>query len=148
MRALVCGMKTPLEVAIEQFAADEHGRRAIFVVDEDGRLRGVVNNHDLLHWARLRLDVPHKDVKLPIGKLRRLMSAETILDLAVPGSEKTAVPLNETLANTINQMALYNLEDIPVLDENGRVVNDLRLSEILSFVLNPAPETSSLDSHR
>lgn len=142
MRALVVGMQTPLEMAIKQFAADENGRRAIFVVDNNGRLRGVVNNHDLLHWARLRLDVPHMEGSLAVGKVRRLMSAETIMDLAVPGSEKTAVPLDASLADTINKMARYNLEDIPVLDENGRVVNDLRLSEILSFVLRTSPETS------
>lgn len=142
MRALVVGKATPLEVAIQQFAADTHGRRAIFVTDENGRLQGVVNNHDLLHWARLRLDLPHMDVTLPIGKIRRLMSAETILDLAVPGSENTAVSLDNTLAETVNKMARYNLEDIPVLDENGRVVNDLRLSEILSFALQKTPETT------
>jgi hypothetical protein len=32
-------------------------------------------------------------------------------------------------------MFQHNLVDIPVLDENGRIVNDLRLSEVLAYTM-------------
>ncbi len=43
--------------------------------------------------------------------------------------------VNETISDALVRMASFELEDIAVLDEEGRIVNDLRLSEVLSFAL-------------
>ena len=53
MGALLLPADTPLAEAIGRFASDPtlHG---IFLVDNAGRLAGVINNHDLLDWARRR----------------------------------------------------------------------------------------------
>ena len=72
---------------------------------------------------------------MPVGKVRRLISATTIADLAGRNSERMSVSLKETLADALARMATFELEDIAVLDEQGRIVNDLRLSEVLSFAL-------------
>lgn len=135
MEGLVVTRQTGLEDAIQKFAAD-HRLHSIFVIDDAGRLTGVVNNHDLLDWARLHFDLLPPDFPLPVGKVRRLLSAETVQDLARPDSHRVAVRLTDTLAEALIKMAEFELEDIPVIDERGRLVNDLRLSEVLAFALS------------
>ena len=133
MKALVLPERTPLTEAIDRFASNE-GQHGIFLTGDDGRLSGVVNNEDLLDWARLQFDVMPGD-PLPVGKVRRLISATAISDLAGRNSARMSVRVNETISDALIRMASFELEDIAVLDEEGRVVNDLRLSEVLSFAL-------------
>ena len=63
----------------------------------------------------------------------RLMSAKHISGLAGCDSKRMSVTVTETLADALERMATFELEDIAVLDEDGRIVNDLRLSEVLSL---------------
>lgn len=141
MGALVIPRDTPLKNAIEQFAQDPtlHG---IFVTDKAGRLGGVVNNHDLLDWARLQFDLLSRDFLLPVGKVRRLLTAKTIGDLAIPDSHKMAVTLTSTLSDALRLMARHELEDVAVVDETGRIINDLRLSEVLLAALRVSAENN------
>ena len=138
MGGLLLHKDLPAQEAIARFAADDtlHG---IFLVDDDERLVGVISNQDLLDWARLQFDLLPSDFPLPVGKVRRLLSAERIGDLAVPDSRKMAVRLHDTLSEALQTMAEHDLEDIAVLDETGRVINDLRLSEVLTFALRSRP---------
>ena len=134
MKALVLPEHTPLAEAIDQFASNE-GQHGIFLRGDDGRLTGVVNNSDLMDWARLQFDVMPGDLPLPVGKVRRLISATCIRDLAARNSARMSVSVNDSLADALSRMATFELEDIAVLDEGGHIVNDLRLSEVLSFAL-------------
>ena len=136
MRALIVREDTPLVTAIDQFSSN-HDHRAIFIINEAEQLVGVVNNHDLLHWARLRLQMPLNEKWISINRARHLVLADFVRDLAVPYSEETAVTFQDSLADALEKMTSRNLADIPVVDENGRIVNDLRLSEILAFAMNP-----------
>ncbi len=51
-----------------------------------------------------------------------------------------AVRLDDTIEDALLIMARYALEDIAVLDQEGRVVNDLRLSEVLKVALRLSAE--------
>lgn len=135
MQALVVEGDMPLATAVHLFATD-HNLRGIFLTSEDGRLTGVVNKQDLLHWVSLQLDMAAGGEPLTVGQMRRLVGAQRVADLATPGSAGAAVSLDETLADALRRMATYKLSDIPVVDGDGRVVNDLRLSEILAYMLD------------
>lgn len=124
MQALVMPADTPLEAAVREFA-DNHYVRGIFLVDEDERLVGVVNKQDILNWIRLEVSLPPQTASPSLVQMRRLLQAELVRDIALPDSEDTAVSLNDTLADALNTMTRHNLVDIPVVDENGRIVNDL-----------------------
>lgn len=134
MRALVVSYDMPLEEAIGHFAQD-HDLRGIFLIDEHERLVGVVNTQDLLDWVRVGLALPPQAQPPSIAQVRRLVKAERVGDLARSDSVETAVTLHDTLADALDKMTRHNLIDIPVIDGNGRVINDLRLSEVLAFVL-------------
>lgn len=134
MRAVVVKKDMPLAKVIDQFVHDSR-LRGVFVTDANGRLCGVVNKHDLLNWVRLEFALPPSSHALPVAQARRLLLAETVGDLARADSLATAVTLQDSLAVVLDKMIRYDLDDIPVIDGDGRVVNDLRLSEILAFIL-------------
>ena len=137
MKALVLADNLPLSEAIDRFASNE-GQHCIFLVDKSDRLSAVVNNRELLEWARLAFDLVPGDLPLPVGKVRRLISAKFIRDLALPNSKEMTVKLDDLLVDALKKMSQYDLEDIAVIDSDGRVVNDLRLSEVLSLSLQIA----------
>lgn len=134
MQALVVRDDMPLAAAIARFAHDLQ-LRGLFLTDGDGRLTGVINKQDILNWVRLSLALPPQTQAPAMTQVRRLVMAETVGHLAAAGSAETAVCLHDTLATALDRMTQYNLTDIPVVDDDGRIVNDLRLSEILAFVL-------------
>lgn len=134
LQSLVVPTETPLSWVIHEFAKDHHWH-GIFLVDEQQQLVGIINNHDLLQWAQLHLDLPLPISSVTLGRVRRLVLARHASDLARPGSQDASVRLDETLDSALKRMAQHNLTAIPVVDEHRRVVNDLRLSEILAFAL-------------
>ena len=135
MQALIVKEDMSLSEAVKQFA-DNHDLRGIFLVDENDQLSGVINKRDLLNWVKIQLSIPSASQSMSIGEMRRLVNARQIADLAAIGSKNAAVRLDETLADALEKMTSYDFADIPVIDANGRVVNDLRLSEILAYMLD------------
>lgn len=135
MQAVIVDRDAPLAEAVHQFAAN-HILRGIFLVDEEGQLSGVINMQDLLHWVSMLLHKPISREPMSVGRMRRLVGARRMADLAAPGSENAALRLDDTLADALEKMIYFNLSDMPVVDENNQIINDLRLSEILDFVLD------------
>lgn len=137
MQALVVDRDMALADAVKEFATN-HNLRGIFVTGDAGRLIGVINKQDLLHWVGLQLNQRPLGEPMSLGQMRRLVNAQKVADLAAPGSENAALNLKDTLANALQKMTANNLSDIPVVDDKGRIINDLRLSEILLFMVNSA----------
>ena len=135
MQALVVAEDMLLDEAVRQFATN-HDLRGIFLTGPDGHLTGVVNKIDLLNWVTMQLDQSPAGEPLSKGQMRRLLHARHVSDLAARGSAEAAVRLDQTLADALQQMTFHKLTDIPVVDENGRIVNDLRLSEILAYMVD------------
>ncbi len=135
MQALVVDGKLALVDVVREFATN-HDLRGIFITDKNNRIAGVINKQDLLHWVGLQLNQGPPGQPMPVGQMRRMLNAQSVADLAAPGSQNAAVSLNDTLADALQILISNNLSDIPVVDENGRIINDLRLSEILLFMVN------------
>ena len=138
MQALVVEGDMPLAEAVRQFATN-HDLRGIFLAGENGLLTGVINKIDLLNWVSMQQDQLPAGEPLNRGQMRRLLNAKRVADLAAVGSEQAAVRLDETIADALQKMTYHGLADIPVIDANGRIVNDLRLSEILAYMLDTRP---------
>ena len=69
------------------------------------------SNNDLLSWAKIYFDLIPPEQPLPVGRVRRLLQARTVSDLAPPESHRMAVRLDETVATAIETMASFGLED-------------------------------------
>ncbi|MDJ0757026.1 MAG: CBS domain-containing protein [Ardenticatenaceae bacterium] len=134
MGAMVIHYDQPLREAIHSFA-HEHAMHSIFLVDDQNIFVGVINNRDLLDWARLQFSVYPRDYKMSVHHVRRLLKAEKIGELARAESAKMSVRLTDSIEEALRVMAEFDLEDIAVLHEDGRIANDLRLSEVLHFAV-------------
>jgi CBS domain-containing protein len=134
LQSLVAQSEVSLGWVIHEFASchDLHG---IFLVGDQNELVGIINNQDLLQWAQINMDLPIPVSSVTLGQVRRLVQARRARDLAQPGSANAAVREDDTLDAALKRMARYDLTAIPVVDEKGRVVNDLRLSEVLAYAL-------------
>ena len=134
--SLIVGPDEDISEVVLRFA----GRpvtRGIFVADEKRRLLGVITRTDLLDWARLKLGavlqapIPNKSKTL---RLASLMHATTAGQVMHPDSHRAAVRADDSLAYALGVMIELDLTILPVVDDNKRIVEDLKLDEILAKI--------------
>lgn len=125
--------------------------RGIFVVDDEQRLLGVITRADLLDWTRVKIGSPEEILFTSTSKVElftstskveeairlvSLMHASTVGQFMRPNSHLAAVKPDDTLAYALRVMIKTDLIVLPVVDESGRVVEDLKLSELLTLAIN------------
>ncbi|MDD5501436.1 MAG: CBS domain-containing protein [Candidatus Omnitrophica bacterium] len=113
----------------------EPSLRGIFLVNSKQRLVGMVTRLDLIRWAHLNLTGGKGRHEIPISELFRIVDARKAKDLASGDPHVLAVRENDTLQAALDKMLDYEEDVIPVLDSEGKVSGDLRLSEVLWWVL-------------
>ena len=110
--------------------------RGIFVADSEKRLLGVITRRDLLAWARVKIGPPEEILSSPkvekAIRLINLMQASTVGQFMRPNSHRAAVKPDDSLACALKLMTELDLIVLPVIDEAGRIVEDLKLSELLA----------------
>ena len=135
MASLVVSHDTPLREVINRLA-DRHHNIPIFVTDGTERLHGIVRHDDLRDWVHLQCNLMPSDGRLSVSKTRRLLSAQTIGDLAQNDASLMSVRLDQPLTEAMAKMSAYGQSHIAVVDGNGRFVNTLNLQDILSFMMD------------
>jgi CBS-domain-containing membrane protein len=124
--------------------AEQPNLCGIFLADEDCHLLGVITRRDLLDWARVQLGASfytekehwlQEDVRL--FELMRASSAE---DVARPDSAKAAVRLRDPLSEALRKMLVLDLICLPVVDDTGKIIGDLKFTEILYQALHTTEE--------
>ena len=111
--------------------------RGIFVADGEQHLLGVITRTDLLDWARMKLS-PASQVLFPhqekTFRLIGLIHASTAGQVMKPDSHRAAVKPDDSLAHALRLMIELDLIVLPVVDEANRIVEDLKLSELMARV--------------
>lgn len=138
---LLLQVDTPLDEFIKRFADNEE-LRSIFLVDDERRLRAVVTRQDLIRWVRLQLKVKREILRPQLAGVRRLAKAVHAIDISHTASPGAAVGLDDPIHLALEKMARYDLTDIPVIDDEGRVIGDLRLSQLLWYGLEQGSSVS------
>lgn len=123
-------------VVVDRFARSPEAR-GIFVVDDERRLLGVITRSDLLYWARVKVGAVRvtRATKGDAFRLITLMHASTAGDVMHPDSHKAAVKATDSLAKALQLMIDLDLVVVPVVDEQNRIVEDLKLDEILAVIV-------------
>ncbi len=122
-----------LEYAISRLA-NEPGCRGVFLVDNQQRFSGIISRSAIMKWAEFQLfskwkSAASKEILETIGNVKaKSLARGDWRSLGVLESDK--------LQKAFDQMMLYNEDVIPVLDADGKIIGDLRLSEVLLKVID------------
>lgn len=125
----------------------QKGYRSLPVVDDNGRLQGIITDGDLLRRAGLsaRLDLqaelPAADWQQQLAELRAQGGAASDL-MTTP---VITIPLTAPLRQAVEQMVAHNLKRLPVVAGNDRLVGWISRVDILRTMEyhQPAVEAES-----
>lgn len=112
--------------------------RGIVVVDENDRLLGVFTRRDLLDWARVKIGINSDSGKLWLteeSRLLKILMSFAAGDLISPESRQAGIRLKDSLSRALQLMVDLDLICLPVLDDGGQIIGDLKLMQILSSVV-------------
>ena len=125
---------SPLETVITKFASDP-SLRGVFLVDSMQRFTGVVTRIDLLKWAQLKLFGGKGRQDLTVSEFYSFVDAKKAKDICRCAGLPFSVSEGDMLQIALEKM-LDNEEDVlPALNNRSEIMGDLRLSEILSWML-------------
>ena len=118
-----------LEDIIYRFA-HEPNIRGVFLVDEAQRFAGMISRLAIMKWAEFQLFGKWK-TGIPASEVTQLVDSVKAKNVARGDWRSVGVKEEDTLEKAFNQMMSLEEDVIPVLDEDGKIIGDLRLSEIL-----------------
>jgi CBS-domain-containing membrane protein len=125
----------PIETVVERFAKDSK-LIGIFVIDESRRYKGSITRHEILQWAKNHLSEIPEDYELKnTDEIKTHAKTAKALDLVNRGSGEAYIHMDDHVTKALSLMILYNLIDMPVLNDTGEIINDLNLSELLNRIL-------------
>ena len=140
-RALRVLPETALEQILEQLLTEE-SPKSVFLLNERAGLAGILNFKELLIWGWLHLGLLNTPFAMSERKLRRLGRAHTAVDLLIPNSQTMIISQQATVAEAMDRLLVSNLNVLAVVDENGRIVNDLHLEDLLAYAMRQSRENA------
>ena len=138
-RALRVTSDTNLDEILELLLTEE-SPKSVFLLDEQQHLAGIINFKELLIWGWLHLGLLSTPFAMSERKLRRVGKAQTAVDLLIPNSQTMTISQQATVAEAMDTLLVSNLDVVAVVDENGRVVNDLHLEDLLAYAMRQSKE--------
>jgi CBS-domain-containing membrane protein len=137
--------EAPLREAVELLIGQEF--RALPVVDEARRLRGILANADLLARGGLtaRLELLSA---MPAEPREAVLAALPVVTVAeVMHGDVAVLQPRETLESATRRMSELRLKRLPVVDEEGRLVGILSRADVLRAVAESFPREPADGSH-
>jgi len=119
-----------LENVIVKLASDPR-LRGIFLTDSRMRVAGVITRPDLLRWAALKLRRSHEIEELTTRHILNRVTATLARDLARGDWHTLGVKLEDDMGKALDQMLENDEVDIPAIDDEGRILGDIKISEVL-----------------
>ncbi|MGI2336087.1 MAG: CBS domain-containing protein [Dehalogenimonas sp.] len=127
--SVVVDQNTTLERLINIYATNP-SVRGVFLVDEDKRFSGMVSHLAIQKWAEYQLfGKSHNQGSN--SQIRDLVISIKAKDLAHGGRQSLSLKEDDELEAAFQRMVDLDEDVLPVVDEEGQVIGDLRLSEML-----------------
>jgi len=142
MASTVLPEDSSLESIIARFAG-EPSLRGMFLTDAQGCFSGVVTRIDLLRWVHFKLFGGKGRHEITISEFYRIVDARKAKDIAHRASNMLSVRETESLQSALDKMLDHEEEVLPVLNNQGEIMGDLRLSEVLSWALTNARDKAN-----
>lgn len=138
MHSLIFHEDESIKIIIKTFADNTH-LRGIFIVNSNEKFIGVITRNDLLLWAKIRLGSGFEDgifKKPTYNDISKYVLSCKVSDMIHENSAEAYVKEGDDLLKALKLMLDMNLIDVPVLDHKGKVIGDLKLTEILLNIIN------------
>jgi len=114
-------------------------RRLVYVVDSGGKLKGAISLDDLKDVIfRYYLDGRIRDALVVTEHIAELFSSETAED--VMDANLIVCRDHERLQDVITRMIERDVKDMAVIDQEGRVIADLDILDLLQLWLKAGEE--------
>jgi len=128
----------PIESIIERFAKDLR-LRAIFVIDQSRKFKGVITRFEVLRWTKQHLGEVAEDFDWKIvEELKTKIRSAKAVDVVNWRSGEAFVRIDDPVSKAFSLMMRHSLNDLPVLNDAGDIIGDLKLLDLLSRVLKDA----------
>jgi CBS domain-containing protein len=115
-----------LKDAVEAMTVN-HISRKVYVIDPEGKLLGMISMETMLKQVGYRVGVRETGV-LSFLKFVSGIFKENVTDFM----ETPVILTNEHMVlDALKKMVEYHLNDLPVVDEEGKIVGELNSLEIL-----------------
>ena len=135
MNSLIIDEDEKLVNVIKRFVKNPD-LRGIFLVDTKKRLKGVVSRTDLLNIVKVKLGKDVDEIPLRISaRVVEHLSDVKVNEIVSMFSQRAGVKLNDSLDKALELMINMDLIDIPVVDDDNKIIGDLTLSEILLKIM-------------
>ena len=121
---------TSPEHIISRFAR-EPGLRGVFLIDARQRFSGVITRADLIKWARFQFFGGKGRHDIAISDFFRIVDAKKAKDLVSGDPKALTLKETDTLQTALDKMLDHEEDVLPVVDNERRILGDLRLSEVL-----------------
>lgn len=109
---------------IDAFVASNHSRM-LYVVDDEQRLKGVVSLGKLIRHVFFHYHDPSIDSRILVS----MFVAETAGDFME--RDPVFALIGEGIQNVLQRMIDHNAKEIPILDDEKKVVADLTIVDLL-----------------
>ncbi len=125
--------KNDLIEDLAQLVVKSNFKRSLYVVDDEGKLVGIVMLHKLLkHLLHGRYD------NLPVTGFRARYIIDTLFSTVASDIMKRDVVYlhkDDSVEDAIKLMLREGLKDVPVVDENMHVIGYVDIPTIMKFIL-------------
>jgi len=111
---------------IDAFAESDHSR-ILYVVDDEGRFRGVLSLGNMIRHVFFHYHDPSIDSR----SLVSMSVSETAGDFMQ--REPVFAMLSDKVEDILQRMIDHNVKEIPILDDEKRVVADLTIVDLLEY---------------
>lgn len=116
-----------IEEVIRAMTQIEHSR-VFFVVNDHGQLRGTISLGVLVRQVFSREHAPEGRARFLIG----MVTAERARDIMLP--QPVYALESEEVGTVVDRMITSQVKEIPILDDEMRVVGDLTMIDLLKFL--------------
>ncbi|NOX44613.1 MAG: CBS domain-containing protein [Caldiserica bacterium] len=119
------------------YLMEQSGLSTLPVVDEEGRLVGIITEHDLIHAALPEyFDMLHSISFLPnLNQIQRRLKEMAFRPVSEYMKEVISVHLDDEDLHIADLLIRKRLKQIPVVDGEGHLVGVIRRIDILSRLI-------------
>ena len=135
MHTLLVYGKDTIRNAIRHFAEDPCCG-GIFIIDKDKRFIGVITRYDLLTWAKFKIGAGIDSGAISMEEIHKYVHSTKIKEFINKYSGRICLTPDDSLLDALNLMLSEDLITVPIVDERGKILGDLKLSEVLTKIIS------------